>query len=149
MLSSSTLSFKNNSRYSKKCTRSKCACLNEVISQQTFLVFQDVFMRSWSVTIFRLQDLFALQYVFQKRLSEVFARRLQDVFKKTSCNNVLKTSWKAKIRYTEDVFQTSSPRRTSSRRACKTPSRRVQENVLQLCLEDVLEDKNTLHWRCL
>ena len=30
-LSSSTLSSKNNRRYSKKCTKNKCFCLNEVI----------------------------------------------------------------------------------------------------------------------
>ena len=43
-----------------------------------------------------------------ERLLDVLARRLQDVFKKTSCNYVLKTSWKTKIRYTEDVFKTSA-----------------------------------------
>ena len=43
-------------------------------SQQTFLVFQDVF----SVTLFVFQDVFKtyLQYVFLKRLQDVFARRL-------------------------------------------------------------------------
>ena len=54
-----------------------------------------------------------LQYVFLKYLQDV----LQDVFKtfsrcvcKTSCNYVLKTSWKTKKCYTEDVLKTSSVR---------------------------------------
>ena len=56
------------------------------ISQQTFLVFQDVF----SVTLFVFQDVF-----------KTSSRRFQDVFK---------TSWKTKKCYTEDVFKTSSRR---------------------------------------
>ena len=83
----------------------------ENLTQQTFLVFQDVFKTY-------------LQYVFLKRLQDVsktflrrLPRRFQDVFKtysrrvcKTSCNYVFKTSWKTKICYTEDVFKTSSRR---------------------------------------
>ena len=65
------------------------------ISQQTFLVFQDVFKISW--------------------------KRLQ-----------------------RNIFL--SPK-TSSRRVCKTSSRRLHEHVCQLFLEDVLEDKKMLHWR--
>ena len=67
------------------------------ISQQTFLVFQDVFKISW--------------------------KRLQ-----------------------RNIFL--SPK-TSSRRVCKTSSRRLHEHVCQLFLEDVLEDKKMLHWRYL
>ena len=61
----------------------------------------------------RLQDVFK---TFSRHLQDVFVRRifqdvlqlcLEDVFK-----DVLKTSWKAKICYTEDVFST----KTSSRR---------------------------------
>ena len=33
-LSSSTLSFKNNRRYSKKCRKIRCVCFNEVLSWQ-------------------------------------------------------------------------------------------------------------------
>ena len=109
-------------------------------SQQTFLVFQDVF----SITIFRLprrlQDVFKtyLQYVFQKRLQGVFKMSSQDVFKTFSrrfqnvlarlffkttsrrrlatmsrrhLQDVFKTSCKTKKCYTEDVFSTYSPRR--------------------------------------
>ena len=47
-------------------------------TQQTFLVFQDVF----SVTIFGLR----------RRLEDVLKTSSQDVFKKTSCNYVLKKS---------------------------------------------------------
>ena len=101
-------------------------------SQQTFLVFQDVF----SITIFRLPR--RLQDVFQKRLQGVFKMSSQDVFKTFSrrfqnvlarlffkttsrrrlatmsrrhLQDVFKTSCKTKKCYTEDVFSTYSPRR--------------------------------------
>ena len=87
-------------------------------------VFQDVLKISWrclecnnfwSYKTFwrRFEDVFktCLQNVFQKCLQDVLARRLlQDVLK-MSCNYILKTSWKTKKCYTEDVFSTSSPRR--------------------------------------
>ena len=42
----------------------------------------------------------------------------------------------------ENVFK------TSLRCICKMPSsRRFQEDVVQLCLEDVLKDRKMLHWR--
>ena len=58
----------------------------DAVSQQTFLVFQDVFKTSSR----RLQDVFAIRLLktSSRRLKEVFARRLQDVFKKMSCNYV-------------------------------------------------------------
>ena len=91
--------------------------------QQIFLVFQVVF----SVIIFhlsrRLEDVFKkyLQYVFQKRFQSVFkmsSRCLQDVFRRP-----LKDAFARPL--LQDVFKTSS--------------RRLQEDVLQLCLEDVLK----------
>ena len=72
-------------------------------SQQTFLVFQDVFKTSWrrlQRNTFRLPR--PLEDVFKTYLRCVFLKRLQDVFK---------TSWKTKKWETEDVFSTSSPRR--------------------------------------
>ena len=59
-----------------------------VITQQTLLVFQDVFKTSWR----------RLQNAFKTYLQYVFVKRLQDVFK-TSCNYVFKTSWKKKMLY--------------------------------------------------
>ena len=78
-------------------------------TQQTFLVFQDVF----NVTLFIFQDVFKyLQYVFLKRLQNVFktssrrlARRLQGIFKTYS---------RHPARRLQDAFN------TSSRRVCKT-----------------------------
>ena len=92
------------------------------LSQQTFLLFQDVLKTSSR----HLQDVFAirlpktssrclqdvlktsckassrrLQDRFARRLAIMSSRRLQDVFK---------TSWKTKKCYTEDVFKTSSVR---------------------------------------
>ena len=92
------------------------------LTQQTFLVLQDVFKTSWrrlQRNNFRLprhlQDVFAIR--LPKTSSRHLARRLQDVFKtssrrvcKTSCNYVFKMSWKTKKSYTEDVFKTSSRR---------------------------------------
>ena len=52
----------------------------DAVSQQTFLVFQDVFKTSSR----RLQDVFAIRLLktSSRRLQEVFARRLlQDIFK--------------------------------------------------------------------
>ena len=86
------------------------------ISQQTFLVFQDVF----SVTRFVFQDVLKtssrrLQDVFAIRLPKMSSRRLQDVFAKRLAimssrrlQDVFKTSWKTKKCYTEDVLKTSS-----------------------------------------
>ena len=92
-------------------------------TQQTFLVFQDVFKtssRRLQRNTFRLprrlEDVFKtyLRYVFLKRLQDVlqdvfktFSRRLQDVF--------------------QDVFKT------------------CLQDVLQLCLQDILQDKKMLH----
>ena len=104
-----------------------------VLSQQTFLVFQDFF----SVTLFVLQDVLKtsssrLQDVFAIHLPKTSSRRLQDVFKTSSRrlprrlqdvfarrlavmssrrlwrqkNVTLKTS----SRRPQDVFSTSSPR---------------------------------------
>ena len=82
-----------------------------VVSQQRFLVFQDVF----SVTIFRLprrlQDIIKtyLQYVFQKSLQDVFKITSQDVFKTFSRHLIREKMlhW----RRLQDVFKTSPPRR--------------------------------------
>ena len=54
------------------------------------------------------QDVFK---TFSRGLQDVSARgRLEDVLKKTSCNYILKTSWKTKKCYSEEVFKTSSRR---------------------------------------
>ena len=92
-----------------------------VLSQQTFLVFQDVF----SVTSFVFQDLLKTpsrrpQDVFAIRLPKTSSRRFQDIFK---------TSSKTSSRRLQVVFKT------------------CLQDVLQLCLQDVLEDKKMLHWR--
>ena len=89
-------------------------------TQQTFLVFQDVF----NVTLFIFQDVFKTssrrhQDVFAIRLPTASSKRLQDVFK-TSC--------KTSSRHFQDVFKTS----------CKTSSRRLQ-HVFKTCLQDVLQ----------
>ena len=89
-------------------------------TQQTFLVFQDVF----NVTLFIFQDVFETssrrhQDVFAIRLPKASSKRLQDVFK-TSC--------KTSSRRFQGVFKTSS----------KTSSRRLQ-HVYKTCLQDVLQ----------
>ena len=96
-------------------TKSMNHLVTKKISQQTFLVFQDVF----SVKIFVFQDLLKassrrLQDVFAIRLSKTSSKRLQDVFKTFS-------------RRLQDVFQD----------VFKT----CLQDVLQLYLQDVLEDK--------
>ena len=96
---------------SRTVVNNKIHCRTSVLSQQTFLVFQDVF----SVTLFAFQDLSKTSW---RRLPKTSSRRLaiplQDVLKtssgrvcKTPCNYVLKTTW----RRLEDVFSTPSPRR--------------------------------------
>ena len=93
-----------------------------------------------------------LEDVLKTCLQNLFQRRLQDVLK-TSSQDVLKTSsnTSSSRRLQEDVFKASSRRRLaimSWRRlqdvlkdkkivTLKTSSRRLQEEVLQLCLEDV------------
>ena len=104
-----------------------------LISQQTFVVFQDVF----SVTLFVFQDLLKtssrrLQDVFAICLPKTSLKRLQCIFKtscktssrrvwKTSCNYVFKASsrrlgrqknvtLKTSGRHLEDDFSTPSPR---------------------------------------
>ena len=78
--------------------------MQKELSQQTFLVFQDVFKTSWrrlQRNTFRLPK--RLQDVFKTYLRYVFLKLLQDVFKtpsktssrrvcKKSCNYVFKTS---------------------------------------------------------
>ena len=98
--------FRSDIRYKNK----KLALSN--ISQQTFLVFQDVFKTSWGRlqrNTFRLPR--HLQDVFAIRLPKTSSRRLQDVFKmclqdvlQLCLQDVFKTSWKTKKCYTEDVF---------------------------------------------
>ena len=69
------------------------------ISQQAFLVFQDVF----SVTLFVFQDVFktCFQYVLLKCLQDAF---------KTSCNYVFKTSSRRLGRQKNVTLKTSSVR---------------------------------------
>ena len=94
--------------------------LKRAITLQTFLVFQDVF----SVTNFHL--LRRLQDVFARPLSKTSSRRLQDVFK-TSSRRLPRRLQDVSARWLlQDVFKTSS-------RRC------LQEDVLQLCLEDVFK----------
>ena len=90
-------------------TKSMNHLVTKKISQQTFLVFQDVF----SVKIFVFQDLLKassrrLQDVFAIRLSKTSSKRLQDVFKTFS-------------RRLQDVFKM------------------CLQDVLQLCLQDVFK----------
>ena len=107
------------------------------MSQQTFLVFQDVLKTSWrriQRNTFRLPrrlaDVFKtyLQCAFLKRLQDVlqdlfktFPRRLQDVFARRLAimpsrrlQDVFQTSWNTKKmlqwRHLQDVFKTSSVR---------------------------------------
>ena len=66
---------------SRIVVNNKIHCQTSVLSQQTFLVFQDVF----SVTLFVFQDVFktssrCLQDVFAIRLPKTSSRRLQDMF---------------------------------------------------------------------
>ena len=90
-------------------------------TQQTFLVFQDVFKtssRRLQRNTFRLPR--PLEDVFKTCLQDVLQLCLQDVFK---------TSWKTKKCYTEDVF--------------KTPSRRLQYAFIKtnVCWARVLVNK--------
>ena len=92
-----------------------------VLSQQTFLVFQDVWKTSWR----RLQR---ITFRLPRRLQGVFktsSRRLQDVF----AIHLHKTSLRRLPRRLQDVF---------ARRLAVMSSRHLQ---------DVLEDKKMLHWR--
>ena len=114
------------------------------LSQQTFLVFQDVF----SVTLFVFQDLLKtssrrLENVFAIRLPKTSSRRFQGVFKSLP-------------RRLQDVFKMSSRRvcktscnyvfKTSSRRVCKMSCNYVFKTSSRR-LQDVVEDKRMLHWR--
>ena len=83
-----------------------------LVTQQTFLIFQDAFKTSWR----RLQrDTFCLPWPLLKtssrRLQDVFAIRLPKTSSrrvcKTSCNYVFKTSCKTKKCYSEDVLKMS------------------------------------------
>ena len=62
--------------------------------------FKDVFKTS-------SQDVFN---TFSRGLQDVSARRLLQDISRTSCNYVLKTSWKTKKCYSGEVFKTSSRR---------------------------------------
>ena len=100
-----------------RSSRWRCSVRKSVLTQETFLVFQDVFKTSWR----RLQcNTFRL------------LRRLQDVFKTSSrriCNTSSYNVFKTFSRRLEDVF---------ARRIAIMSSRRLQ---------NVLEDKKMLHWR--
>ena len=101
-------------------------------AQQTFLVFQNVVKTSWR----RLQR---NNLSFSKTSSKVV---IKTFWRRLSSRPLLKTSSEC----FQDIFKTCS--KTSSRHVCKTSSsRRLQENVLQLYLGEVLEDKKQLHWR--
>ena len=102
-------------------------------TQQTFLVFQDVFKTSWrrlQRSIFRLPRPLDL---FTKRLPKTSSRRLQDVFLKR-IQDVFKTSSKCLPRRLQDVLK------TSSRRVCKKSCNYVFKTSSRN-LPDVLEDK--------
>ena len=122
------------------------------LSQQTFLVFQDVF----SVTLFVFQDLLKtssrrLENVFAIRLPKTSSRRfqgvfkslprrLQDVFKmssrrvcKTSCNYVFKTSSRRVCKMSCNyVFKTSSRRRGRQKNVTLKTSWRRLEDVFSM-----------------
>ena len=94
-----------------------------------FLVLQDVF----SVTIFRLLRPFEDVLKTTSRL--ICNTSSKNAFQ-TSSQDVFKTFFKMSSRRFQNVFK------TSSRRVCKTSSSRsLQEDVLQLCLENVLKGK--------
>ena len=98
-----------------------------LVTQQTFLIFQDAFKTSWrrlqrdtfclpwpllKTSSRRLQDVFAIRLpkISSRRLQDVFARRLAIMSSRRLVrqkNVTAKTSW----RCLEDVFSTSSPRR--------------------------------------
>ena len=111
---------------------------------------QDVLKTSWRRLPRRLQEVCArclLQDLFKTSLQDVFKTCLQYVFFKTFSRRVCKMS---SSRLLQDVFarRFQNVFKTSSRGVCKTSSSTcLQEDVLQLRLEDVLEDKNMLHWR--
>ena len=103
---------------SRIVVNNKIHCRTSVLSQQTFLVFQDVF----SVTLFVFQDLFKtssrrlqdvfktyLQYVFRKCLP-VFKTYMQYVYRKC-LQDVLEDKKMLHWRRLADVFCTSSQRR--------------------------------------
>ena len=81
-----------------------------------------------------LQDVFktSSRDVFKTCLQDVFfktfSRRFQDIFMKISCSYVLKTSWKRKKCYTEDVFSMSSRKRMFSGWVYLSLSRSLQCN---------------------
>ena len=99
--------------------------LSRVLSQQTFVGLQDVF-KTYSRHIFR-----RLQHVFSVAFF-CLPRRLQDVLK-TSCKYVLKTSWKMKDCYAEDVLKT----------CVEDVLKTYLEDFLKTCLEDILK----ISWR--
>ena len=112
-----------------KNSKYKYLCKHFLFSKTSWRRLEDVF----SVTIFHLPR--RLQDVFARSLPKTPSRRLQDIFK-TSSQDVFKKF----LRPFQDVFQ--GVFKMSSRRICKTSSsRRLQEDVLQLCLEDVLKTK--------
>ena len=64
---------------------------------------QDVFRKmSWR----RIQNVFKMS---SRRVCKTSSSRyVQDIFKKTSCKHVLKTPWKTKKIYAEEIYKTSS-----------------------------------------
>ena len=80
-----------------------------------------------------LEDVFKmssrrLRETYSRRVCKTFSKRFQDVFMKMSCSYVLKTSWKRKKCYTEDVFSMSSWKRMFSGWVYPSISRTLQCN---------------------
>ena len=78
------------------------------------------------------------------KISSIFGPREHFLVLKTSCKYVLKTSWKTKNCYAEDVLKTSWRRLEDVLKTCLG-------DVLETCLEDVLntcvEDVLKMSWR--
>ena len=82
----------------------------KMFSQDLFKMFsrrlQDVFQDVFNTSSICLYKTFS-----SRRLQEVLQLRLQEDVLQLCLEDVLKTSWKTKKCYTEDVFSTCSPRR--------------------------------------
>ena len=78
-LFSTRLSSKNNRRYSKKCTKSKCVCFNEVIWLLTMKIGLKVKNRSYRYDINRPRPRQKLSRSFMKKLSNTEAELKKSV----------------------------------------------------------------------
>ena len=112
-------------------------------------MFLEISQNSQEITCTRVSFLIKLQAPPSKHFlfSKTSSRRFEDVFSVTLFvfQDVLKMS----SRRLQDVFAIRFPK-TSSRRlqdVFQDVFKTYVQDVLQLCLQDVLEDKKVLHWR--